>query len=303
MSVTSTNVQNVTAVVIDSEFVAEGSAGGASFLTGVTGGAGKTQFNFAEFALQQLERVAAQATPSGNLAGVTGSGGDNCSGGGVYSFVATIADPNYLTAGDSFNVQFTNCQESGSLLNGVFAFTVASVSANFDPITPVAPYDLTLDTTMGNFSANDGIVNVLVNGDMSIAINDDSTGSGRVDLELSGTALGGMDGADTVVLTNYDYQLSSNSINGDFTYDAMATVGSSKLGGSVSFLTTTTFTGNDGLYNGNPTDGVLLITTSKDSSNATVTALSDGDTVQIDLVDAAGNSSTSMTTWDDLAAL
>jgi len=308
MSVTSTNVQNVTAVVFDSQNIAEGSSGGASFITGVTGGAGHSQFRFADFALQQLERIAAQAVPAGTLTGVTVSGGWACTGigGGTVSYLATFSDPSatYLMPGDSFSVQFTQCHESGTVLDGVFAFTISSVSANFDPASPVAPYDLAIDTTMSNFSANDGIVNVFVNGDMSIAISDD--GAGLVDVDLSGSQLGGKDGTETVVLTGYDYMLSADSVSGDFTYDAAATVGSSKLNGSVTFQTTTPFTGNDGtdgVSNGNPTAGVLVITTSKDSSSATVTAQPDGVNVQIDLVDSDGNPSTIMTTWDDLAAL
>lgn len=302
VSVTSANVNTATAVVVDSSNVADGSSGGVAFLTGVVTQTGPGDFHFADFALQQLARIAAQPPSSNTLTGVSGSGPLDCAAAGRVLYTATVSNPNYLTVGDMFHLQFVGCQENGSTLDGAFAMTVNAVSANFDPSAPAAPYNLTIATELANFSAIDATSNVLANGDLTIATSDN--GAGYTTLELSGNALGAKEGTESAVLTDYDYLLTSDSTSGDFTLDAMATVGSSKLGGSVSFMTTTTFSGNVSQSGGNFTAGELQITSNIDASNAIVTALSDGANVQIRLDESGGGSyTTSMTTWSDLDAL
>ena len=303
VSVTAANVNTATAVVVDSRNVADGSSGGAAFLTGVVVQPVQSDFHFVDFALQQLARSAVQNSSGGTVAGVIGSGSQDCTDGGRVFVSPTVSDPNYLTAGDRIGLQFVSCKENGVTLDGAFTITIDSVSSGFAYGTPaVAPYDLTITVKLGNFSAVDATSDLLANGDLSIATSVDVAGD--TTLELSGTALGASSGSESAVLTNYDYALTSAS-NGDFTLDAMATVGSSKLGGSVSFMTTTTFQGNSNQYNGNPWAGVLQITSNIDTSNAIVTAQPDGTSVQIDL-DANGDGTsdtTIMTTWSDLDAL
>jgi hypothetical protein len=302
VSVTSSNVTVATAVAMDASNVADGASGGVAFLTGVVTQPVKSDFHFAAFALQQLARIAAQPPAGNTVTGVSGSGSQDCADAGRVLYSVTASNPSYLSAGDVFHLQFVGCQENGSTLDGSFAMTVNTVSANFDPGAPVAPYNLTIATELGNFSAVDATSNVLANGDLTIATSDN--GAGYTTLGLSGNALGAKEGAESGVLTDYDFYLTSDSTNGDFTLDAMATVGSSKLGGSVSFATTTTFAGNINQFNGYPSSGVLEITSNIDASNATVTAESDGTTVTIQLDETgSGSPVTIMTTWSELAAL
>lgn len=303
VSVTSANVNTATAVVVNSPSVADGSSGGAAFLTGVIVQPVQSDFHFVDFALQQLTGSAVQNSFGSSVAGVIGSGPQDCTDGGRVFVSPTVSDPSYLTAGDRVGLQFVNCQENGVTLDGAFTITIDSVSSGFAYATPaVAPYDLTFTVELGNFSVVDLTSNLLANGDLTIATSEDS--AGLKSLELSGSALGAESGTESAVLTDYDFLMTSDS-SGAFTLHVPgATIGSSKLGGSVSFHTTTDFAGNDNQYNGNPTAGELQITSNIDASNAIVTAQSDGTNVKIDL-DEKGNGSyiTSMTTWSDLAAL
>jgi len=301
ISITPGNAETVGAVVIDSTDTVQGSTGGSNFLLGVTVGSTAASFSFAEFARQQLGRVQALA----GLNGVTGVnfGTIDCTDNGFVRVSGFIADAtgNTLTAGDSLQLDFVNCDEMGVILNGGFGMGIASASP--DPFTGnETSIALTLDTSLNNFSANDGLVTVTAHGDMTLAIDDD--GAGNVMLGLSGSSLAATDGTDTIKVTNYNYQIATTSI-GNFTANISGTIGSSALDGSVSFQTTTDFTGNDFVANGNATAGDLLITSDLDNTSEILTAQPDGINVVI-LVDTDGDTiyeTTIMTTWTALQAI
>ena len=94
-------------------------------------------------------------------------------------------------------------------------------------------------------------------------------------------------------------------MSGDYSIDIAGTIDSTILGGSVTFITEQPFVGNDFNVSDEPTEGVLLMTSNFDNSQARLTAQPDGVNVMIE-VDADGDGvfeETVMTTWDNLDSL
>jgi hypothetical protein len=138
---------------------------------------------------------------------------------------------------------------------------------------------------MNGFSVDDGIIDFSADGDMTMAF--DVNGN-AISLTLSGNGITVTDGVITETLAGYSYSFIVDDSTGDFSASLNGTISSSLFNGTVSFQTTSAFTGNDFLAGGNPTAGSILFTTDVDNSSAILTAQSDGSTVVID-VDEDGN--------------
>jgi hypothetical protein len=113
---------------------------------------------------------------------------------------------------------------------------------------------------------------------------------------------------ESFTLSNYQYDISENSVTGDYSFEINGIIATSKIGGSVIVTTTTPFTGSTdvavGSGSGEPSAGVMLITNSVDNSSARLTAVDDIN-VMIE-VDEDGDTIyevNNMTTWAALAAL
>jgi hypothetical protein len=164
-------------------------------------------------------------------------------------------------------------------------------------LTP--PYTLGVDVIFTSYSISADNLVITSDGDMSMLLSEDVADNMR--LVYSGNSITTSDSGVVETLTSYRYDMEANDISGDYSLDMQGTINSTEIGGSVSFDTLTTFTGNDYVANSNPTAGVLLIT-GTDNSQARVTAMSDGINVQIE-IDADGDGlyeTTTMTTWTEL---
>lgn len=310
VSITPANAELVAATIINSVQIVEGFSSGAVFLPGVAVSSTASGFNYPDLFLKQLQWLPALASQSntGSLTGVLiGPEDVDCTdpliGGtsGTVTIDGNVADPflNTITSGDQFNFVFNVCVIDGIVLNGGISLTVTSISPGFDGFPP---YTVEFATVLTGFSANDAGFIVTGNGDMSIRL--DATISGDVYTELSGTTLSATAGSEAVQLTGFLYDIWNNVISGDYSVELGGTVATTALGGSVSYMTTLPFTGND-FGAPDPTAGEIHVTTTADTSQATVTAETDGITVTI-RVDAGGDGlyeTTIPTTWVALRAL
>ena len=284
LSITQLNSPTIATEAMASADTVQGSTQGTGFITGVAvsgGSASGSNFNLQDFVLDQLASAMAVGNSQGGIGGITVSNSVPCSNGRI-DFTITIADSSgtYLTAGDRIRLNFVGCDDTGTLLNGGFTMVINNITPFYDPAVPPSSFILDLSVVMTNFSVNDGLVDFTANGDMAMAF--DVNGN-AVTLTLAGNGITVSDGINTETLAGYDYSFITDVSTGDYTVDLNGTISSALLTGSVSFQTTTAFTGNDFVAGGNPTAGSTLFTTDVDNSSAILTAQADGSTVIIDV--------------------
>jgi hypothetical protein len=206
-----------------------------------------------------------------------------CEDDGTITTLGSIGDPPEVD--DTITVTFNDCQEFGVITNGIMTVTIKEVSADFDG-TP--PYNLSVEILLINLSSEDidlGLV-ATVTGDMTITISEDGAGELRVKIE--GDSLTTQWDGEVETLSDFLFEMVDNSSTLDFSKDLNGTIGSTLLGGSVTFATTTLFTGKENVAGGEPTAGELHITNSIDNSQALLIAREDGTGLEIK-VDADGD--------------
>ena len=302
VSITTENAEVVSAEVTNSVDAVEGASGGSAIITGVSITATSDGFSYRDFVLAQLDKfsvVRQQQLSSGVVGVVIPAETVPCSGGGTITISGNVADPNLDTfsAGDTLSIVFDNCSEAGSLISGSFEMTI---NAPFDG-TP--PFNLDVSVRMTGFSVTDPEINLSSDGDMRLVLTED--GAGNFGATFSGNSLTVNEGGETVTLSNYNYVLTGNDLSGDYSVDIAGTIDSTILGGPVTFVTEQPFIGNDFNDTDEPTEGVLLMTSNFDGSQAKLTAQPDGINVMIE-VDADGDGvfeEIVMTTWDNLDSL
>jgi CheY-specific phosphatase CheX len=207
----------------------------------------------------------------------------DCLDGGTITSTGNISDPPAVD--DTTTVTYNNCQEFGVITDGTMTLTITQVSDNFDG-TP--PYNLNIDIVLNDLSSEDvdlGLVST-TNGDMAIFFSENLAGD--MSIMMQGNSLTLQWDAEFETLSDFLIELTTNWITGDYSLDLNGTIDSTLIGGAVSFNTTTNFTGNDNIGTGEPTAGVLHVTSSIDNSQALLTALADGVSLETK-VDADGD--------------
>jgi hypothetical protein len=261
---------------------------------GVTPDTVITQDNAADISHRILDSAFLGEGSLENIAGLLEITDHDCVDGGNVITIGIISTPPAVA--DKITTTYNNCNEYGIIMNGETTNTIAQVSDNFDG---TVPFTLHVDVEFTNLSSEDvdlGLVSI-IDGAMSVLLSE------TLD-EISSTILGNSltqqwDG-EVETLSDFLIEVVDNSTTGDYSLDLNGTIDSTLIGGSVSYDTTTLFTGNVDVGTGEPTAGVLHVTTS--SSQALLTALPNGINVEIK-VDADGDDvyeSTILTTWAEL---
>jgi hypothetical protein len=308
VAITADNAEAVTGVVVGSVEAVEGlSEGGTAPLLGVavqTNGAG---FNYADFVLQRMdgfslvrERVLnsgiagvvipAETIPCSDLFGPDASGSVTISG--------EVQDPNLdtISIGDSLLMSFNNCTDGfGTLLNGSFDFSIASLSG--DPLLLTPPFSVTVAVEVNNFTVVEGGQTFGGDGDMQLTIAENSDAT--YELGVSGVSLSSSENGTVVTLSDYAYVITGNNVTFEYQLSIDGTLDSTEIGGSVTFETLETFVG---IGEGNPNTGILRVT-GANNSTCQLTAQPDAVNAEI-LVDADADGTfetTIMTTWSVLA--
>jgi len=195
----------------------------------------------------------------------------------------SISDPPAVN--DTVTVTYNNCQEFGVITNGTTTMTITEVSGD---INGNPPHSLTIHLMYNDLSSEDvnlGLVSTS-SADMYISISED--GMGNFSSVYQGNLLTQKWDDEVVTLSDFLMELTYNMNTGDHRLNMFGDLDSTLIGGPVSFNTTTPFTGNEFIGNGDPTAGVLHVTTSIDNSQALITALPDGVNLQI-MVDSDGD--------------
>jgi hypothetical protein len=300
VSITTANAEAVSIEVINTVDLLEGASSGSTLITGVSITANSDGFSYRDFVLTQLDKftvVKQQQLSSGVVGVVIPAITEPCSGGGTVTISGDVADPTLdtFTAGDTLSAAFDNCSEAGILASGSLDLIINTISVTFD--------DIDISVIMTGFSVTDAGITFSSDGDMRLALTEDT--SGNFGATFSGNSLTVSEGGQTDTLSSYNYVLTGNDLSGDYSIDISGTINSTILGGSVTFVTVQPFAGNDFIGTGDPTEGVLLMTSDFDGSQARLTAQPDGINVMIE-VDADGDGvyeGTVMTTWATLDSL
>lgn len=185
-------------------------------------------------------------------------------------------------AGDVFVMSFDNCNDGISTENGSLSFAITSLNggAMGGTGTPTAPLTASFTLTFSNFTSKDNASNLTdsINGDISFTTSDDGTNTTGT---MSGTSLSmtsSVDGA--FLMTSYNFSFTEANVvttTSPYSFSVNMTIASVVANGSVTITTPTPFTGQG---SGDPTAGVMVIT-GANNSTLTLTALSDGLTIQL----------------------
>jgi hypothetical protein len=316
VSIAVANAPNVGAAVLNGLAAVSGSSnGGASappLITGVNVNSSGGRFSLPTLLLDRLARVSdLQNAP--NQTGIIGAGvGLNiaCTNSGSATVSGVIADPNFMTlaVGDTLSVSFFLCDEIGVKLDGDLDLEVTAIQGG-GPFDGTAPFSVTLDVVFSALRALDGSDYNYTDGDMQLMLSDD--GAGNIDAMMTGSSLDTSYNDHDQRLTTYTFDVSGNddpsSVNyGNYSIDLDGTLESRDIDGTVTFMTVTSFTGNEFLGNGDPTAGELLITSDLDVSQERLIAQLDGVNVEFQ-VDVNGDDVFETTgifrTWAQLEAL
>jgi len=303
VTITPANAPLISSEVIGSVGIVQGFLQGVDLLPGVQVNVTGSDFNYADFFLQQLQQLPALALLSNDvsIAGViippdTQACDFNQ---GTLTISGEVTDPNVLTVGDRITIKFYKCELAGIILNGTVSMTIAEIQG--DVINSTPPYTLGVDVVLTVFSVNDGGLVASANGDLSMLLSENLINDEN--LVLSGKSLTAWSGGEVQTLTNYNYDLTWEA-DGDYSIGLSGNLASTVIGGSVDFESTVSFSGNENLAE-NPDTGILWLTTTADASQALLTAQADAVTVWIE-VDTDGDGiydAPIIMTWAELEAL
>ena len=243
-----------------------------------------TQDNAADISHRILDSAFLGEGNLENIAGLLEITDHDCVDGGNVITIGIISNPPAVA--DKITTTYNNCNEYGIIMNGEMTNTITQVSDNFDG---TVPFTLHVDVEFTNLSSEDivsGLVST-IDGAMTVLLSE--TLAGDISSTILGNSLTQQWDGEVETLSDFLIEVVDNWMTGDYSLDLNGTIDSTLIGGSVSYDTTTLFTGNvEDVGTGEPTAGVLHITTSSDKSQALLTAQPDGINVEIK-VDADGD--------------
>ncbi len=253
-------------------------------------------------ALRQIY-FALEHQPASMAVGVTTTETVPCSGGGNATITANVADTSTVISGDRLAVNFGNCVEGMTKIDGTMDMLFNSITG-----TPSATsvWSAALGLTFSNFTVTESFTGVsnTATGDLALTYNQSSLNNASFSGSGNSLRMRILAGTSTT-----DYTLSAYNYSGSvtppnlYTYRANFTLsGNFPRLGSTSYVvhTTTDFKQQRGAY---PSQGVMTVTAS-DNSSLKFTVV-DPTFVQLGL-DKNGDATvdtTISTTWSELNAL
>ncbi len=218
-----------------------------------------------------------------------------CAVSGSVTLSGDIANPLTLTAGDSFLVVSTACNDGlGEVVDGSVSFTVIAFSG--DALAGV--YTVSMDAVADDLQVTTAQDTVTSNGDAGVTL--DTTALPFVTASVSGGSMTTDTNTSSETLSNYasTQTVDGNQAEPPYTLVASGALQSTQLSGSVSYATPVTF---EGMGDNFPHTGEMTI--SGENSSARLIAIDDVN-VRIE-VDSNGDGTvdeTIDTTWANLTS-
>jgi len=227
---------------------------------------------------------------SGYMEAAIGSETTACDFGGTVTITGDIADPQTLSAGDAVTLQFVDCDDGLTVVNGTLAMTVDSFSGDLG--SGAFSLGVTLELTAFETVENGEVA--AANGDVTLTM---SLSDPTVTITVSSSSLTVGDGNASQSLSAFALTHTFDQATGAYSIDAAGTVTSSAFDGAAMFDVIVPFAGTG---SSNPLTGELLITGAEgatirvivlDNAFVRLELDTDGDGTVDEIVDA---------TWDEM---
>ncbi len=196
---------------------------------------------------------------------------------GAYYLSGDIADPfsTNPTPGDTYRIEYVNCNDGESLTNGVIDMTITDFSGDF----ALGTYSLAVNAVVTSLSIVTADDTFTGEGDTAITV--DTIEAPFVSTIVSGTRMSQSSNAGSQTLENYGSTTTfdGNQVPAEFTMSAYGTLDSSDLPANVDYSTPMTFRGFVPAY---PQEGELLA--QGDNSTARLIVL-DPEMVRVEIDD------------------
>ncbi len=217
-----------------------------------------------------------------------------CAVSGSMTISGDIANPDTLTAGDFFNVDWNNCDDGqGQVIDGLIVYSITSYEVD----ATIGGSLLGITLTLTAFQVTAGADFYSADGDVSFTL--DSRTPPISVATMSGSTFTISSNGSTETLSNFSTTVTENAgmFPSSYTIDAMGTITSTEFDGSVTYDTVVLFQSIGEAY---PYAGELLVTGANnatlrlialDEVNVRIEADYDGDGAVDETID---------TTWDAL---
>ena len=295
VTISAANAEAVAAASYKTTAGLEGSGSGTTgFLTGAVTQTASVKIDLVDVLMSQVktapQRVSANAAAS--LTGVVFLEQPCTTSGSISITFDDVDQDGELSTGESVSFNANSCTEDGMTMNGSVTMNIVSVSG--DPVTAL-PYSMQLSIQANNFTVTEGAESFALNGGMTMA---ESTNDGvSFTHSLTGSSIQVTEGGVGASLSNFSIGATEDDNTLAYTLDLNATVSSPELGGSVTIVTDTVFTG---IEPNEPSSGQATIT---GANNSRVTLIAMGaDNVRLE-IDEDGNGTAETfvdTTWGAL---
>jgi hypothetical protein len=295
VTISATNAEEVAAASYKTTAGLEGSGSGTTgFLTGAVTQTATPGIDLVDVLISQVKTIPQRASvnTAGSLTGVVVSETIACGISGSMTITFDDADNDQqLSTGDSMSFSANNCTEDGMIMNGGVSMNNVSVSG--DPLS--APHSMQLSMQANNFTVTEGVESIALNGGMTMT---ESTNDGVLFTHaITGSSIQVTEGGVSASLSNFSIEATEDDNTLAYTLDLNATVSSSELGGSVTIVTDTVFTG---IEPNEPSSGQATITGANNSRVTLIAMGSDNVRLEID-EDGNGTAETFIdTTWGAL---
>jgi hypothetical protein len=299
-TITSANAPNVAAQSVAASEAVTGEIDGAVFsiTTGVTveTSAGPSLLNST---LGQLYR-ALKVKPANMVVGVTGTETFDCTGGGTMKAMYKVVTTDELSNGDQLTLTAIDCIEEQTKMNGSLSFSFSNVNGTPDA---ASAWGATMAIGFNNFSATTANVTETASGDLTLTYNQTTPNNASYSASGNSLQLSTTKAGTTVTRTISSLSESGAIVSGLLTHRSAFTFDGKLPGvgsGTYTVKTLTDFKQQDGA---NPSQGVLTVSAS-DQSSLKLTVL-DTSNVQIE-IDKNGDGKmdeTSTKTWTELRSL
>jgi hypothetical protein len=286
----------LSATDILSDFDADSIFGTAS-ASGSSAAAPNVRLELADILSDQLERLQAlvpQTSKEVTAAVVVPPTTFACLVSGTLTVSGDIADPTLsaLTPGDVVTGTYSSCDDGdGVVASGTLSMTVQAFSG--DLLMP--PYSVTVAFSLTNFALTESGETGTINGDGTLS--ESTPDDVFFTTTFSGTSLSFTDTTgDAGTVSGFTVTGTDDFNTLEYTVDSSGTLASVDLGGSVQYVTTTTF---EGIADNFPSTGVMVVT--GDNSTETITVVDSINlTIEIDENGDGIVDQTIPTTWDAL---
>lgn len=264
-------------------------------LSGGLGGAGvvKTGNVFSKVGQVQIETTKPLLTESqiGTFLAPIGPIEEACAVAGSTVVSGNILNADTLSVNDVITIQFNDCNDGFSVVDGTMSITIRSFSGDF--VGGSVSFEVTV--TLTAFSVTELGVTSTANGDITIGMNLPNTGP--MTMTISSQNLTIAEGASSATLANFSLSQTIDPITGTYSLTVSGRVSSSAFEGAVDFTTGVTLQGigQDSAY-----VGEIVITGDAGASIRVV--ILDGEFIRLD-IDLNGDGVTDEvvdTTWSEL---